>query len=273
MLLTFIEKVVRRLIGKHFSIIRKAKQGVLRDGIFTEVDFSDHDVVDKNKCLIVEKGKYKITPRECSNESLERNAAVQSVIDNSRASFDEFWNDEVGVSEYLGQARQQFYADVLGACGEYLRGHVADIGCGPGFVLKALSTMRGIDVLYGVDFSRSSIKRCRAEHPGGIFLMGDIYHLACPNDSFDVVICMETLEHLERAPEAIKELFRVCRKGGHVIITVPNGARDEYVGHLNFWTEQKFRGMLDGRKVVKFQYFQKGMAMMFVAECTSAGSS
>lgn len=273
MLLIFIEKVFRRLLGNHFSIIRKTTEGVLRDGIFTEVNFGDHEVVDKKKCLIVEKGKYKIAPRERPNESLERNKAVQSVIDNSQSSFDEFWNDDGVVSEYLGQARQQFYSDVLGACGEYLRGHVADIGCGPGFVLKALSTMKGIDALYGVDFSRSSIKRCREEYPGGIFLMGDIYHLACPNDSFDVVICMETLEHLERAPEAIRELFRICRKGGHVIITVPNGARDEYVGHLNFWTEQDFRGVLDGRKVVKFQYFQEGMAMMFIAECTEIAIS
>ena len=266
MLLLFLEKVLRRLVGKHFSIIRKTEEGVLRDGIFTEVDFSDHVVVDKKKCLIVEKGKYKIAPRESSSESLGRDKAFQAIIDNSQSSFDEFWHDDGVVSEYLGEARQQFYRDVLEACGEYLRGHVADIGCGPGFVLKALSAMKSIDALYGVDFSRSSIKRCREEFSGGIFLMGDIYHLACPDGAFDTVICMETLEHLERAPEAICELFRICRKRGHVIITIPNGSRDEYVGHLNFWTEQNFRTMLVGRSVAKFQYYQGGMTMMFVVE-------
>jgi 2-polyprenyl-3-methyl-5-hydroxy-6-metoxy-1,4-benzoquinol methylase len=273
MLLLIFEKVLRRLVAKHFTVIRKTVEGVLRDGIFTEVNFSDNAVVDKKKYLIIEKGKYKIAPRESPNEFLEPNKAGQSVIDNSQSSFDAFWNDDSVVSEYLGQARQRFYSNVLGACGEYLRGHVADIGCGPGFVLKALSSMKSIEALYGVDFSQSSIKRCRGAFPGGIFLMGDIYHLACPNDAFDVVICMETLEHLERAPEAIRELFRVCRKGGHVIITVPNGARDEYVGHLNFWTEQDFRGVLNGRKVVKFQYFQEGMVMMFIAECTEVAIS
>jgi 2-polyprenyl-3-methyl-5-hydroxy-6-metoxy-1,4-benzoquinol methylase len=270
MLLLFLEKVLRRLVGKHFSIIRKTEEGVLRDGIFTEVNFRDHEVVDKKKFLIVEKGKYKIAPRESVSESLGRNNAFQAIIDNSQSSFDAFWHDDGVVSEYLGQARQQFYSDVLGACGEYLRGHVADIGCGPGFVLKALSTMKSIDALYGVDFSRSSIKRCREEFPGGIFLMGDIYHLACPDGVFDTVVCMETLEHLERAPEAICELFRICRKGGHVIITIPNGPRDEYVGHLNFWTEQDFRTMLVGRSVAKFQYFQGGMTMMFVVESGDA---
>jgi 2-polyprenyl-3-methyl-5-hydroxy-6-metoxy-1,4-benzoquinol methylase len=273
MLLLFLEKVLRRLVGKHFSIIRKTKEGVIRYGMFTEVNFSDHEVVDKRKCLVIEKGKYKIAPRECPNESLERNKACQSVIDNSQSSFDEFWSDDGVVSEYLGQARQQFYSDVLRACDEYLRGRVIDVGCGPGFVLKVLSPHKAIEALYGVDFSRFSIKRCREELPTGMLLMGDIYHLACPNDAFDVVICMETLEHLERAPEAIEELFRICRKGGHVIMTVPNGARDEYVGHLNFWTEQDFRGVLDGRKVVKFQYFQEGMAMMFIAECTEVAIS
>lgn len=268
MLLLFVEKVLIRLVGKYFSIIRKMKEGIVRHGMFAEVDFRDHAVVDKRKCLVIEKGKYKIVPREHQTKPTDGGESIPSVIDNSQSSFEEFWKDEAIVSEYLGEARQKFYGDVLEACGEYLRGRVVDIGCGPGFVLRALSSSGTIGALYGIDFSRSSIRRCRKELPGGKFLMGDIYRLACSDGAFDAVICMETLEHLERAPDAIDELFRVCRKGGHVIITVPNGVRDEYVGHLNFWAEQDFRNMLAGRSVAKFQYFQGGMSMMFVVEST-----
>lgn len=268
MWLLLAEKVLRRLTGKHFAIVPRGKEGVLRYGAFTEVDFSDHEVVDKKKALIVEKGKYKVTLRERIEGRGHSSNAGLAVVDNSKASFDGFWGDDGVVSEYLGQARRQFYDRVLGACGEYLQGRVIDVGCGPGFVLKALSAHKSIEELYGVDFSRSAIKRCREELPTGMFLMGDVYHLACRNETFDVVICMETLEHLDRTPKAIEELFRVCRIGGHVIITIPNGARDEYVGHLNFWTEQEFRDALDGRGVVQFQYFQDGMSMMFVAKRT-----
>lgn len=270
MLLQLVEKALRRLMGQHFTIVRKSKEGVVRSGAFAEVDFCDHEIVDKKQHLIIEKGKYKIAPRTRATKSLDSNKTALAVIDNSQSSFDEFWSDEDMVTEYLGQARQQFYSDVLGVCEEYLRGRVIDVGCGPGFVLKVLSQRKAIEALYGVDFSRSSIKRCQEELSTGTFLMGDIFHLAYRSDVFDVVICMETLEHLEHATEAIAELFRVCRAGGHVIITIPNGARDEYVGHLNFWTEQEFRGLLAGRDVVKFQYFQKKMVMMFVVQRTEA---
>ena len=127
---------------------------------------------------------------------------------------------------------------------------------------------RGVADLPDVSEDRRQIERCREEVPTGMFLKGDVYHLACRNQTFDLVMCMETLEHLECAAKAIEELFRICRIGGHVVITIPNGARDEYVGHVNFWTDQEFRDALGGKEVVQFQYFQDGMTMMFVAKRT-----
>jgi SAM-dependent methyltransferase len=266
MWLRLAEKVLRRVAGKHFAIIPRRKEGIIRYGTFTDVDFRDHEVVDKTKALVIEKGKYKVMLRD--NAHGHAGSAGLAVVDNSKASFDGFWRNDAVVTEYLGQARRQFYDSVVAACRGYLHGRVIDIGCGPGSVLKALAPHISIEKLYGVDFSGCAIKRCREELPTGTFLTGDVYHLACRNETFDVVICMETLEHLEDVTKAMEELFRICRIGGHVIITIPNGARDEYVGHMNFWTEQEFRDALDGREVVQFQYFQGGMTMMFVAKRT-----
>lgn len=268
MWLLLVEKALRRLVGEHFSIVPKRKEGVIRYGEFTEVDFSDHEVVDKKKALIVDKGKYKFIPRESWKQTHDPDTSVQAIVDNSQSSFDEFWSDEGLVSEYLVEGRQAFYREVLKSCETYLYGRVVDIGCGPGYVVKALSSSGVVEKLYGVDFSSASIKRCRKEIPGGQFFMGDIYHIACADGIFDAVVCMETLEHLESPTEALRELFRVCRKGGHIIITIPNGALDEYVGHLNFWTEQEFRSLLSNEKSVTFRYCQGQRAMLFVVENT-----
>ena len=48
-------------------------------------------------------------------------------------------------------------------------------------------------------------------------------------------------------------------------MTIPNGAVDEYVGHLNFWTEDEFRTLLP-ENVTAFRYCQGGRTMLFVLE-------
>lgn len=188
-----------------------------------------------------------------------------AVIDNSRLSYDEFWRSDETVAAYQEEARRVFFEEVLSVCQKYVDGKVVDIGCGSGFFLQLLAkhaTHRGI---YGIDFSSSSIVRCRREIPEGKFLLSDIYRLGCRDGVFDTIICMETLEHVERPDDALREIMRVCRDGGHVIITIPNGPDDHYIGHLNFWSESEFRSVLVGAEVVDFQYVEGGKAMVFVA--------
>jgi 2-polyprenyl-3-methyl-5-hydroxy-6-metoxy-1,4-benzoquinol methylase len=269
MWLRLVEKILRRLVGQHFCIIPRHKEGVLRGREFADVDFRDHEVVDKKHKLIVEKGKYKFIPRPSWLQAHPPDTSTQAIVDNSMESFDHFWKTDQLVADYLVEARQDFYREVLAESGPYLHGCVVDIGCGPGFVLKALASSGTAKHLYGLDFSLSSIKRCREEIPLGRFMIGDIYHIACEDAVFDAVLCMETLEHLEQPAEALRELFRICRRGGHVIITIPNGALDEYVGHLNFWTEAEFSTLLPG-KLTAFQYCQEGRTMLFVVNKSMA---
>ena len=266
MWLRLIEKVLRRLLRKYFLVLPRDSHGILHDGVLTSVDLADHQIVDKTRYLIVEKGKYAFVPRPYWIRRHTVDTSVQAIIDNSVKAFDDFWTDNRCVAEYLVEARKDFYREVLNNCQMYLHGRVVDVGCGPGFVAQALSSSGLVREIYGFDFSAASIKRCREEVPGGHFFVGDVYRASCRNESFDVVICMETLEHLEEPDMAIRELFRLCRDGGHVIITVPNGASDQYVGHINFWTEEAFRALLPGLGAVKFWYCQEGKTMLFLVE-------
>ena len=49
-------------------------------------------------------------------------SSVQAIVDNSMESFDHFWKTDQLVDEYLVQARQNFYEEVLVECGPYLHG-------------------------------------------------------------------------------------------------------------------------------------------------------
>ena len=50
---------------------------------------------------------------------------------------------------------------------------------------------------------------------------GDITELPIESDSFDYVLCTEVLEHVPEPLKAMKELTRICKKGGKIIITAP----------------------------------------------------
>ena len=57
------------------------------------------------------------------------------------------------------------------------------------------------------------------------FITGDVLQLEIDDDSYDVVISFSTIDHIpgkENREKAIKEMVRVLKKGGYLVITVPN---------------------------------------------------
>ena len=50
---------------------------------------------------------------------------------------------------------------------------------------------------------------------------GDINNLPIEDEKFDYVLCTEVLEHVPEPLESMKELTRICKKGGYIIITAP----------------------------------------------------
>ena len=56
---------------------------------------------------------------------------------------------------------------------------------------------------------------------GAEFLKGSAYSLPFPNDTFDLVVCSEVLEHLHEYDDAVKEIFRVLKPRGKFYASVP----------------------------------------------------
>jgi SAM-dependent methyltransferase len=76
--------------------------------------------------------------------------------------------------------------------------------------------------VFGVDVSETAVARCREK---GIKALGlDVSSEALPFDDgfFDVVICLETLEHLMNPYFAVTEIRRVLKEKGRLICSVPN---------------------------------------------------
>ena len=110
--------------------------------------------------------------------------------------------------------------------------HLLDVGCGTGnFSIKLAE--QGASVV-GVDISREmlSIARKKAEQKrlNIEFKEMDGLSLQFPDETFDGVLSMATIEFIPDYPEMILEMFRVCKKGGSILVGTIN--RDSSWGRL-----------------------------------------
>ncbi|OGO20494.1 MAG: hypothetical protein A2144_03145 [Chloroflexi bacterium RBG_16_50_9] len=101
---------------------------------------------------------------------------------------------------------------------------ILDIGCGDGRLTWYLAQETGREVV-GVDLSRSGFRKAeRVAHQAGVghlvrCMKGDARHLNFPDGQFDVVILSYSLHHIEDSPAALREIHRVLKPGGTVIIS------------------------------------------------------
>lgn len=129
---------------------------------------------------------------------------------------------------------------------------VLDAGCGEGFVADHLKAALPHLRITGLDASADAVEYAREHHAhAASYHVGSVYALPFDDDAFDLVLCSEVLEHLDRPDEALAELRRVARR--HVAVTVPLEPVFDALarlnlrlgiggdpGHVNFWTRQSF---------------------------------
>lgn len=92
---------------------------------------------------------------------------------------------------------------------------ILDAGCGTGFAGRSLvecGAVIGLDASrYAFDESSSAEINCLALIDKAPF----------PDNTFDLVVAMDLVEHLDDDQSAINEMYRVCKDGGYLFITVP----------------------------------------------------
>jgi len=114
------------------------------------------------------------------------------------------------------------------------RGRILDVGMGDCGCMSLYLAKRGFDVT-GIDSSPLAVHKSREEAAGkkfkGSFQARRINAIKTPfeKESFDAVFSYHSLHHIKNMPKAIYEMFRVCKKGGLVVISdLHAGGRREY---------------------------------------------
>lgn len=108
---------------------------------------------------------------------------------------------------------------------------ILDLGCGHGHVFSYLREKEGKDA-YGLDINVNSLKH---QNLKGYFVCGDAHNIPFRDNSLDVVLAFELVEHLREPEKSLKEIRRVLKKGGILLLTTPTpkSKSANQPGHIN----------------------------------------
>ncbi len=99
--------------------------------------------------------------------------------------------------------------------------HILDAGCGEGFTLHELHADGIQAAMLGADLSHTALAWNRANQMSpSPLIIADVRHLPFSPNKFDLVICLEVLEHVPDATAGLSELLRVARD--YVLVSVPH---------------------------------------------------
>ena len=123
--------------------------------------------------------------------------------------------------------------------------HMLDIASATGMSFKFLSKYGAV---HGVDISEETIRLCKQRGIEG-FVRGDAMKLPFKDQSFDVIMALDALEHFEDDHAAIQEIRRVARPDALILITVPAfmflwSHHDEAYQHMRRYTRRELGGKL-----------------------------
>lgn len=137
---------------------------------------------------------------------------------------------------------------------------VLDIGTSTGTNLRMLRDL-GFTCCEGLDRSEEAVRWC-AEKGYGKVTLGDVCALPFPDESFDLVLATDILEHVDDDAAGLREICRVLKPEGRVLITVPAfkilwGLQDEVAQHKRRYRARELLARINvaGLRADKWFYF------------------
>jgi 2-polyprenyl-3-methyl-5-hydroxy-6-metoxy-1,4-benzoquinol methylase len=158
----------------------------------------------------------------------------------SRHAYDG-WHARLDVDATLETPWHRLIMQLLSERTDLLHGHVLEMGAGRGGFACWLAIQPAVRRVVAADLSSVAILKGRthAAEIGSLgldWLVGDLQAVPVQSDTFDTVVSCETIEHVSAPRQALREIFRVLRPGGRLILTCPNyfGPLGLYRAYLRF---------------------------------------
>ena len=140
-------------------------------------------------------------------------------VSDTAARYDTWHADRIRGEASGPRATGAWHEMVLARIGDIGGLRVLEAGCGTGELAREL-VRRGAHVA-AIDLSPRAVAEAR-EISGAYCQVASVTDLPYPDGSFDLVVCVETLQHVQDWTGGLAELVRVTRAGGRLIVTIPN---------------------------------------------------
>ncbi len=142
------------------------------------------------------------------------------------------------------RGRQALLTGLIAGLDLPARPRLLDVGCGTGGNISFLKDYGEVD---GCDYAEEALRYCAMRGFDHV-RQADICALPHAADSYDLVTCLDVIEHVRLDTMAFSELARVARPGGHIIVTLPVNPRlyssfDCLCGHLRRYTRSDIRAI------------------------------
>jgi methionine biosynthesis protein MetW len=112
---------------------------------------------------------------------------------------------------------------------------ILDLGCGNG---RIGALFVGDNEVFGMDFSETAVAEAKTR--GIRAQAGDICsRLPFDDDTFDIIMLIEIMEHVYDPVFVLREAYRVLKKGGTLLCTFPNAGN--FINRLHFFLTGNFK--------------------------------
>jgi 2-polyprenyl-3-methyl-5-hydroxy-6-metoxy-1,4-benzoquinol methylase len=151
--------------------------------------------------------------------------------------------------------------------------NILDIGCLDGNLLKQIKNKNN---LYGIEASNYGFKTCQEK---GIkvkqFFINDSDKIPFPKNKFDLVIIGEIIEHIYDTDFLLREIYRLLKPNGYLLLSTPNiaslGRRmllllginplleispnySDSSGHIRYFTHSSLNQLIDHHKFTELKF-------------------
>ncbi len=116
---------------------------------------------------------------------------------------------------------------------------ICDVGCGEGYIRAYLQSHFPELHIQGIDIDLNELEQGKRINPpiaSNSLLQADIMHLPYPGRVFNLVLCLEVLEHLQYPQNGLEELTRISDK--YLILSVPH---EPFFRLMNFMRGRNLR--------------------------------
>ena len=145
---------------------------------------------------------------------------------------------------------------------------ILDVGCGSGYIGGLFTKNNKVTF---ADINEDDLKRIENNKNVFIRKIDITKKLPFKNESFDVVICGDVIEHLEDDKGIIKEITRILGKDGTFILTTPAyskfyGEHDKLIGHYRRYNKDDYLSIAQDNdfKIKKIRYVGSSILLPFI---------